>query len=159
MQPSEGWVTTKLAKEVLTTFTATMDKKQDKLNHVMKVGKGFEVTATHQIHELKPVDHYLLDNDVVDLVYRNWRTEMLDGTFFKMEGLLEQWFDTTVRTPEEIHKVMFDNVLKQFGEQISELNRFIPEHTPPDDESEMSNGYDQNNEDNNDHGHDDENEF
>ena len=78
----------------------------------MKMSKGFEITATHKDEDLKPVDHYLLDEDAVKLAWRTWDEEILEGQFFVVQGLLEQWFDLSYRSRDEVFDI-FQKVCKQ----------------------------------------------
>ena len=78
----------------------------------MKMAKGYEITATQKDDDLKTVDHYLLDEDAVKLAWRIWDEEILEGQFFVVEGLLEQWFDLSYRSRDDIFE-LFKKVCKQ----------------------------------------------
>ena len=86
----------------------------------MKMTKGFEITATHKDEDLKPVDHYLLDEDAVKLAWRTWDEEILDGQFFVIEGLLEQWFDLSYHSRDDVVDLFTEICKDQFDANVDE---------------------------------------
>ena len=86
----------------------------------MRMGKGYEITATHKDEDLKSVDHYLLDEDVVKLAWRTWDEEILDGSFFVIEGLLEQWFDLSYRSRDEVFDLFTKVCKEEFDADVDE---------------------------------------
>ena len=86
----------------------------------MKMTKGYEITATHKDEDLKPVDHYLLDEDAVKLAWKTWDEEILGGSFFVIEGLLEQWFDLSYRSRDEIFDLFTAVCKDEFDADVDE---------------------------------------
>ena len=86
----------------------------------MKMSKGYEITATHKDEELKSVDHYLLDEDAVKLAWRIWDEEILEGQFFVVEGLLEQWFDLSYRSRDDVFELFKKVCKEEFDADVDE---------------------------------------
>ena len=106
---------------------ATNGKYDARSQSTCYINKGFKITATWKDVDLHPVDHYLLDEDVVKLAYRSWEAEILDGSFFIIEGLLDQWIDLSIRPKSEAVELFCTVVMEEFKPNIDQEG--IHEHS------------------------------
>ena len=114
-------VPTLLMKSTMTSLVAAINGKYDaRSQSTCYINKGFEITATWKDVDLHPVDHYLLDEDVVKLAYRSWEAEILDGSFFIIEGLLDQWIDLSIRPKSEAVELFRTVVMEEFEQDIDQ---------------------------------------
>ena len=73
------------------------------------------------------VDHYLFDEDFVKLAYSSWEAEILDGLFFIIEGLLDQWIDLSFLPKSKTVELFCTVVMEEFKPNIDQEG--IHEHS------------------------------
>ena len=61
-----------------------------------------------------------VDEDAVKLAWRTWDEEILDGQFFVIEGLLEQWFDLSYRSRDDVVDLFTEICKDQFDANVDE---------------------------------------
>ena len=114
-------VPTSMMKDTMNSIVKAINGKFDsKSQSTCYIDRGFELTATWKDEELLPVDHYLLDEDVVKLAYRTWQDEIVSGSFFVIEGLLDQWIDLSLRSKAEVVELFQNIVMEEFEQEIDQ---------------------------------------
>ena len=66
------------------------------------------------------VDHYLFDEDFVKLAYSSLEAEILDGLFFIIEGLLDQWIDLSFLPKSKAVELFCTVVMEEFEQDIDQ---------------------------------------
>ena len=109
------FVPTEDAENLLDRMTYSMNGcKHPKYSYEVKMAKGAELTKYVDDEHLKPVDHYLLDADLFRLAFKFYPTEMHDGSFFTIPGLLEQWVDLKFRSHKEVKDIFTEFLAEEY---------------------------------------------
>ena len=108
MSDNQTYVSKELADKLLTVTTQSMDGTKHPTNdrYTMKMSKGGDLTSFVRGHNLKPVDRCLLDGDLFSLANKFWYDELYNGSFFEIPGLLDQWCDLSVRTRDDVKRML-----------------------------------------------------
>ena len=106
----DGVVTPEIVSSIMKGLLLKMKilKHPDYDSFVMNINRGYDITMTKQQDDLKSLDHYLLDHDVVTLAVKNYPEEFKSGVFFDDPAYVHQYFDPS-RKMDDI-KAAFDMV-------------------------------------------------
>ena len=106
----DGVVTPEIVSSIMKGLLLKMKnlKHPDYDNYVMGINRGYDITMTKGQDDLKTLDHYLLDHDVVTLAVKNYPEEFKSGVFFDDPAYVHQYFDPS-RKMDDI-KAAFDIV-------------------------------------------------
>ena len=100
--------------EIVSTIMKGLVSKMKHLKHpefdnlVMNMNRGYDITMHKNEDDLKTMDHYLLDHDVVHLAVKTYPEEFKSGVFFDDPAYVYQYFDPS-RDMHDI-KAAFDLV-------------------------------------------------
>ena len=117
----DGIVTPEIVSSIMKGLLSKMKnlKHPEYDNFVMNMNRGYDITMTKSQDDLKTLDHYLLDHDVVCLAVKNYPEEFKSGVFFDDPAYVYQYFDPS-RTMDDI-KAAFD--LVNTSEILQEVER------------------------------------
>ena len=106
----DGVVTPEIVSSIMKGLLLKMKnlKHPDYDSFVMNINRGYDITMTKQQDDLKTLDHYLLDHDVVTLAVKNYPEEFKSGVFFDDAAYVHQYFDPSKKMDDI--KAAFDMV-------------------------------------------------